>query len=74
MVKFYGDYFFAKKKSFQKNLMTIKSRGSSSHGGLGGKATMMFKHSYHFSPGGSNPAGGINRVANAPIVYPWTVI
>ena len=30
----------------------------SSRGGLGGKATTMFKHSCHFSPGGSNPAWG----------------
>ena len=28
---------------------------TSSRGGLGGKATTMFKHSCHFSPGGSNP-------------------
>ena len=29
----------------------------SSRGGLGGKATTMFKHSCHFSPGGLNPLG-----------------
>ena len=29
---------------------------TSSRGGFGGKATTMFKHSCHFSPGGSNPA------------------
>ena len=46
----------------------------SSRGGLGGKAMTMFKHSCHFSPGGSNPAWGINTVSNAPTVYPWTVI
>ena len=27
-------------------------------GGLGGKATTIFKHSCHFSPSGSNPAWG----------------
>ena len=31
-------------------------RPISSRGGLGGKAMTMFKHSCHFSPGGSNPA------------------
>ena len=46
----------------------------SSRGGFGGKATTIFKHSCHSSSGGSNPAWDINMVANAPAVYPWTVI
>ena len=45
---------------FFEEIFIRKSQSESSRGGLGGKATTMFKpsfkHSCHFSPGGSNPA------------------
>ena len=58
----------------KKLILVLQGNIQSSRGGLGGKATTMFKHSCNFSPGGSNPAWGINMIANELAVYPWTVI
>ena len=54
------------------NNKKVQHGSVSSRGGLGGKATTIFKRSCHFSPGGSNPAWGINTVDYAPaVIWPF---